>query len=131
MTLYRVFALITAIGSPLTASAALIDRGNGLIYDNNLNITWLANANAGAGSAFDNGDSASDGKMTWDNALAWANQLIYGGYDDWRLPSAVTKGESVPCQYSCNGGELGHLYYDDLGLQSASTISLEIGRAHV
>ena len=33
---------ILGVGS---ASAALIDRGNGLIYDNGLNITWLQDAN--------------------------------------------------------------------------------------
>jgi len=27
------------------ASAALFDRGNGMIYDSDLNITWLADAN--------------------------------------------------------------------------------------
>lgn len=56
--------------------AALIDRGlfdaDGvpggptvrLIYDDDRNITWLGDANFGAGSAFDNGSSTTDGLMT-------------------------------------------------------------------
>src|SRR3989344_3407437 len=44
-------------------------------YDTALNITWLANANAGAGSIYDNGTSTTDGRMTWANARAWAISL--------------------------------------------------------
>ena len=55
-------------------------------YDTTLNITWLANMNAAAGSAFDNGSSATDGRMTLGNAVAWASSLtLLGG--GWRLPS--------------------------------------------
>jgi hypothetical protein len=41
--------------------------------------------------------------------------LVYGGYDDWRLPSAWNKDGSVP-EYGFyrNGSELGHLFYDEL-----------------
>ena len=53
-----------------TTSAALVNNGGGLIYDSDLNITWLQNANFGAGSAFDDetytgGTSTTDGLMTW------------------------------------------------------------------
>jgi hypothetical protein len=27
--------------------------------------------------------------MYWPEAVAWADQLVYGGYNDWRLPSTV------------------------------------------
>lgn len=42
--------LIAASGA---GQAALIDRGGGLVYDTDLNITWLADANYGAGSSYD------------------------------------------------------------------------------
>ena len=35
-----------------TASAALTDRGGGLIYDDVLNVTWLQNANLSASESF-------------------------------------------------------------------------------
>ncbi len=68
-------------------------------YDTNLNITWLADANAGAGSIFDditnnaNNTTTTDGAMTQANAIAWtANLSFYDSvqnitYEDWRLPN--------------------------------------------
>jgi hypothetical protein len=32
--------------------------------------------------------------MTWWGAMAWANQLVYQGYDDWRLPTALNRDGS-------------------------------------
>lgn len=29
------------------------------------------------------------GRMSWWGAMAWADQLVYGGYDDWRLPTVT------------------------------------------
>lgn len=55
--------------------AALIDRGNGLIYDDVLDVTWLQNANL------------ANTKMNWEDSLAWADSLSFAGFDDWRLPS--------------------------------------------
>ena len=80
------------------AHAALHDRGGGLIYDDNLNITWLQNANYGAGSIYDNadpyfGNTATDGLMSWQNAVDWTANLSYYDnvrgvtYTDWRLPT--------------------------------------------
>ncbi len=72
------------------ANAALWDRGGGLIYDDVLDITWLQDANY-AGTT-----------------INWADQLVYQGYEDWRLPSTSgTESGYV------NEGEMGHLYYDD------------------
>ena len=46
------------------ATAALYDRGNGLIYDDVLDITWLQDANYAQTSGYDN-----DGKMSWADAV--------------------------------------------------------------
>ncbi|MES9905745.1 MAG: DUF1566 domain-containing protein [Sedimenticola sp.] len=90
-----------------TAQATLIDRGGGLIYDDVLNITWLQDANHGAGTTYDNGSSATDGRMTWDNAVAWSANLSYGGYDDWRLPTMTDTG-TPGCDFSYNGTDCGY-----------------------
>jgi len=29
----------------------------------------------------------ADGTMFWDEASDWANNLVYGGFSDWRLPT--------------------------------------------
>jgi hypothetical protein len=57
--------------------AALHDRGGGLIYDDVLDITWLADANYAQTSGYD-----SDGQMTFILANTWATGLSYGGSDD-------------------------------------------------
>ncbi|ARN72638.1 VPLPA-CTERM sorting domain-containing protein [Oceanicoccus sagamiensis] len=103
----------------LSANAALYDRGNGMIYDDTLDITWLQDANYAQTSGYD-----ADGRMTWDDANAWADQLNYGGFDDWRLASANLINGASPCfaydgscdrGYNITTGELGHMFYNNLG----------------
>lgn len=94
--LFLIFLTITfyiATSSP----AALIDRGEGLIYDDDLNITWLQYANY------------TNQTMTWNEATVWVENLIYQGYDDWRLPFS-----DVTCTgYNCTESEMGHLFYGE------------------
>lgn len=107
------------------AHAGLIDRGNGMIYDTDLNITWLADADYARTSGF-----ASDGRMDWITANAWADGLVYSGYDDWRLPSTLWPDatcidhESFPeWKENCTGSELGHLFYMELGGEVGSGLN--------
>lgn len=117
---FSLFLALAAFGAGgATAEATLIDRGNGLIYDTELNVTWLQDANYAMTSGYD-----ADGRMQWTDAVAWAENLIYGGYDDWRLPTALNMDGSGPCfGYDCTGSEMGHLFYLDLGGTASSTIS--------
>lgn len=92
------------------ARAGLTNLGNGLIYDDYLKIIWLQDANYAMTSGYD-----GDGKMNWDNAKTWAENLNYKGYTDWRLPTSDTS-----CSGSnCAGSEMGHLYYVD-GITSSN-----------
>jgi len=81
-------------------------------YDTVLNITWLANANASAGSAFDTGN---DGLLLLNDARTWASQLVVGNVRGWRLPEVpfYLYGSSLGCS-SCTN-ELTTLYHDTLG----------------
>ena len=111
-----------------TAQAALINRGGGLIYDDKLDITWLQDANYAFSSGYTtanavyNGSSAKDnifanGRMGWDAAVTWADNLSYGGYDNWRLPT-VSPVNDIAFNYS--------LAYDgsrDIGFNISSTHS--------
>jgi hypothetical protein len=81
--------------------------GNRLIYDTDFDITW-----------YDYTRSSDN----WYNQTAWADGLsvsggdLVGGYDDWRLPTALNQDGSGPCEgYNCTGSEMGHLYYTELG----------------
>ncbi len=96
------------------AGAELLDRGNGLIYDTELDITWLQDANYPATTGI-----SPDGRLTWDEAVAWAADLVYQGYDDWRLPTTLSPDPS--CGFSslpaagtgCTGSEMGRLFNVD------------------
>jgi len=77
-----------------TASAALVDIGNGMIYDSAQDLTWMRNANV-------------NGKLSWSNATAWAEGLVYGGYDDWRLPTTL-QFDDPSCPEDVRGG----LFYE-------------------
>jgi Protein of unknown function (DUF1566) len=97
--------------------ANLIDRGNGLIFDQDLNITWLADANYAQTSGYD-----LDGKMTWSEANNWANNLTYGGYSDWRLPTTPPE-DIVSSGFNKTSSEMGHLFYSELGGAAGSSIT--------
>lgn len=86
-----------------SASAALFQRGNDLVYDSDLNITWLQNANY------------SGNTMSWADAQSWSSALVFEGYDDWRLPSSDTSCSGK----NCIASEMGHLFYSD-NISSAS-----------
>ncbi len=90
MNTFRTNIFLLLLCTFLNANAALVDRGNGMIYDSAQEITWLQDANT-LGSA-----------TNWANASSWADNLEHGGYNDWRLPSVgespsnnVVNGESV------------------------------------
>jgi len=117
------------------AQAALHDRGGGLLYDDVLDVTWLADANYAKTSGYD-----ADGWMNWQQALTWAANLSYYDsvrgvtYDDWRLPRVrdggladVTGGYSgTDTGYNVRTvgedgtvySELAHMYFNNLGFKS-------------
>lgn len=112
----------TLVGAALagTAQAGLIDRGGGMIYDTTLNITWLADWNYAQTSGYD-----ADGAMDWTTAKSWADNLVYGGFSDWRLPSSLNANGSGPCgpAFNCSGSEMGHMFYVDWGAAAGNPFS--------
>lgn len=100
VVLIAMFHLIVNIP---TVKAALYDRGGGLIYDNELDITWMQDAYF-AGST-----------MTWNDAVTLVDDFVFQGYDDWRLPTsdASCSGDN------CTGSEMKHLFYIS-GITSSS-----------
>lgn len=106
--------LVLSLGTAAGVQAALVGRladdfgRYRAVYDTDLDITWLADANYAATSGYD-----ADGRMGWAAAQDWIGALNAGGYlgvGDWRLPL------SDGCiSYNCTGSELGHLFYTELG----------------
>lgn len=104
--------LILILGISVSGHATLIDMGDGTIYDNDTQLSWLKNAN-------------TNGLMTWSAANTWANDLVFAGFNDWRLPTVTDTG-TAGCNWAYSGtdcgynvdtatGEMAHLYYDELG----------------
>lgn len=115
-------ALALVLGN---AQAALYSRLNGqAVYDSDLNITWLSDANYAKTSGYD-----AYGLMGWSSANAWAAGLSFEGYSGWRLPTTLQPdptceawGGSYSGDYKCTGSEMGHLFYDELSVEMKSSI---------
>ena len=122
------FAVSVMLGLPGIGHAALHDRGGGLIYDDILDVTWLA--------------KSSDTFVTWQSAFDWADGLEYVDsvrgvtWSDWRLPTvAPVDGNAFVYTDTFNGttdrgyniaapgtlyagstaSELAHLFFVSLG----------------
>ena len=59
------------------------DNGDGTITDSTTGLMWMK-IDSGTLKAGLKGDGA----MNWQQALAWAENLKYAGYSDWRVPNA-------------------------------------------
>jgi len=73
-----------------------------MVYDSDLNITWRADGNR-------------SNHYSWFSATTWANNLVFGGFDDWRLPSAVDINSGEVCSGRVDSanpciGEMGYLF---------------------
>ena len=110
------------VGVRVANPPGLLDRGGGLIYDSDRDITWLADANYAQTSGYD-----EDGLMSWAEATAWVANLSY--YDEirdvtwsnWRLPSTPVADSTcdiddggIGKSYNCSSSEMGHLFYIEL-----------------
>ena len=113
--------LLALSWGPGPAHAALQSRLAGLaVYDTDRDITWTANANINF-------------LLNWAEANTWAENLVYGGYSDWRLPTTLQPDatcsdqntvETPPISFNnnCSGSEMGHLFYTELGGVAGSSI---------
>jgi hypothetical protein len=104
----------------LSANAALIDTGDGLIYDTVLDITW---------------SQPDSSPRPWLDANDWAAGLTLGGVSGWRLPyisvaaGAGPLGNSpgpVNCftasELDCRDNELGYMFYHNLSGTNGESI---------
>ena len=60
-----------------------VDNGDGTITDKATDLMWMK-VDSGHLKAGRN----KHGKLNWQQALEWAENLDYAGYSDWRLPNA-------------------------------------------
>jgi len=105
-----------------TSQAMLIDRGGGMIYDTDLNVTWMQDAlyanTMGVGF---------DGRLNYADAEAFAANTVYYDsardvyWDDWRLPTTVNSWSSQGYDTTGLSSELAYMYYINLGYEANLT----------
>jgi len=132
----KFFSIFLLSFSSFSAQATLYDRGNGLIYDETLKVTWLQDANyantSGHVTSAGRNVTNTNGKMTWDEAIEWSEQLNYAGFGNWRLPDTKpVNGTNFQIHVSFDGSsdfgehitspqsELSYMYFVNLHNASA------------
>jgi hypothetical protein len=104
VVLYSIGFVLTLVTYPIVTNASFLDNGDGTITDTDTGLMWLQDANS------------QMTQMTWSEAMDWADNLLYAGYDDWRLPSTLvpdyscTDGDPLISQGHCSGSEMGNLF---------------------
>ena len=74
-----------------TIEPDLVDHGDGTVTHENSCLMWLEDT------------SQAGVTMNWENAAAWARDLDFAGYTDWRLPTGRNPDGTV-CDSGASGG---------------------------
>ena len=128
-----VLALLGSAATTGTAQASLVDRGNGLLYDNVLNVTWLQDANYAHTSGY--AQANVSGAMDWATANTWAANLNFDGLTGWRLATNTPLNGSsfnfvtnswdgstdVGSNITSPKSELAYMYNVNLGLKDINS----------
>lgn len=75
------FYIIYVRGNDKYGKNDFIDNGDGTITDRATGLMWMKKD-----SGFIKAGQNKDGKLNWEQALVWAENLEFAGYSDWRLP---------------------------------------------
>lgn len=126
------YAIALLVMLTLPANATLESRLGGVaVYDTDINVTWLADANLAASRTF--GVQEVGGIMDQGTAREWIaamNAADYLGVSDWRGPGALPAvARCVPDAFwgeVCIAAEMQHMYYDNLG-GTGTHLNLETG----
>lgn len=109
-----VAAAVLSFAVAPSGEAALIPSLDGsLVYDTDLDVTWLADADHARTSG------ATGFVLSWPDAMAWVDALEFAGHTEWRLPRTLIGDPGCAQAQStgtgCSGSEMGHLFYVELG----------------
>ena len=76
----------------------MFDRGGGLIYDSDQDLTWTK-------------DAGMSGWVDQHQATDWAANLVFGGFDDWRLPT-TTQFDDPTCSADVRSAGVFNLFFE-------------------
>ncbi|TWT80445.1 hypothetical protein CA13_18620 [Planctomycetes bacterium CA13] len=79
----KTYVVFYVRGNPDYGTNDFHDNGDGTVTDQATGLTWMQ----GDSGTLKAGDRR-DGKLNWQQALAWAEGLEFAGHSDWRLPNA-------------------------------------------
>jgi len=79
----KTFYVLYVRGNPAYGKNDFHEGGDGTVTDRATGLEWMQ-----VDSGHPKAGPKGDGRLTWPEALAWADQLTYAGHSDWRLPSA-------------------------------------------
>lgn len=113
-------SVIVALALSVPVHGALIETGGGLVYDDDLDVTWMQDLNYARTTGV-----TADGKMTWNEALNWVSSLVFVDsatglvYDNWLLPADYSVGPGPCTGVHCSPSDFTHLYDDEgIGLHT-------------
>lgn len=94
------------------AHSALVDRGGGLVYDSERNVTWLA------------APALLPGPLSRAQAALFALDFVYAGGSDWLLPQTPFADAGCPgaVGFGCTASQMGHLFHLRLGEQPGESV---------
>jgi len=97
------FIPLIGLGFYFPCIAQLTDNGDGTVTDAQSCLTWLQSSLP-----------ANQGNVnckSWQDAMSWADALVFAGHADWRLPSALEFGDGIPdLGWNSINNEWGNLY---------------------
>lgn len=79
----KTYVVFYVRGNPDYGTNDFHDNGDSTVTDQATGLTWMQ----GDSGTLKAGDHR-DGKLNWQQALAWAEGLAFAGHSDWRLPNA-------------------------------------------
>lgn len=79
----KTFYVIFVRGNTNYGKNSFTDNSDGTISDSATGLMWMQQDSGYFKAGADN-----DGKLSWEEALQWAETNSYAGYSDWRLPNA-------------------------------------------
>lgn len=95
-------------------SPRYIVNGDGTVTDNMTGLMWTSFSRMPLN--YPNPDyPTSDGRLSWNDAIDYCNDLVWAGYDDWRLPN-IRELESLCIYNESTALPSGHPFSGGLGL---------------
>ena len=118
MKILKITFIVFVLVFSTSSKSALLERLGGLaFYDDETNLTWMADANGAVDSDYDISYPGT-GLLNWYDADAWVRSININGINNWRLPNIDANGDGVIVDcfgggvIGCDDNEISFLYWE-------------------